>query len=229
MFDLKLGLELLINRVNSLITFWLKLIIHTMFDSRVAMPCRASDVPPFSCNNVKSLSCDSGSSAISDIHISHAVPEQYLWVSLDGRMCWAYWRTLTCCTCRLAKAKSSLLRWTVGSKRLSVPAAMGSHSSTFHIHGPPRRLHESGLILEKAAESLKLFWRVLLPTGGQCSLCCKQTGEMKAEMTKLQKKLLEQKKKFHSTMKHLQLSKQQERVIFVTHEILCKAKENLKP
>lgn len=119
-----------------------------MFDSRVAMPLWASDVPPLSCNDVESLSCDSGSSAISAIHICHAVPEQYLSVSLYGRMCWAYWRSLTRCACRLAKAKVSC--WN-GSKRLSAPAAMGSHGSTSHIHGPSRRLHESGLVLEKAA------------------------------------------------------------------------------
>lgn len=41
---------------------------------------------------------------------------------------------------------------------------------------------------------------------------------MKAEITRLQKKLLEQEKKLQSTMKHLQLSKHQERVIFDQRE-----------
>lgn len=41
-----------------------------------------------------------------------------------------------------------------------------------------------------------------------------ETGEMKAEITKLHKKLFEQEKKLQNSVKLLQLSKHQEKVIF---------------
>ncbi|XP_064346533.1 CDK5 regulatory subunit-associated protein 2 isoform X7 [Camelus dromedarius] len=59
-----------------------------------------------------------------------------------------------------------------------------------------------------------------------------EAGEMKAEITKLHKKLFEQEKKLQNTMKLLQLSKNQEKIIFdqlvVTHKILRKARGNLE-
>ncbi|XP_066896973.1 CDK5 regulatory subunit-associated protein 2 isoform X4 [Kogia breviceps] len=59
-----------------------------------------------------------------------------------------------------------------------------------------------------------------------------KTGELKAEISKLHKKLFEQEKKLQNTMKLLQLSKSQEKVIFdqlvVTHKILRKARGNLE-
>ncbi|XP_070452320.1 CDK5 regulatory subunit-associated protein 2 isoform X1 [Equus przewalskii] len=59
-----------------------------------------------------------------------------------------------------------------------------------------------------------------------------KTGEMKAEISKLHEKLFEQEKKLQNTVKLLQLSKHQEKVIFdqlvVTHKILRKARGNLE-
>ncbi|XP_042098728.1 CDK5 regulatory subunit-associated protein 2 isoform X18 [Ovis aries] len=59
-----------------------------------------------------------------------------------------------------------------------------------------------------------------------------KTGELKAEISKLHKKLFEQEKKLQSTLKLLQLSKNQEKVIFdqlvVTHKVLRKARGNLE-
>ncbi|XP_027630366.1 CDK5 regulatory subunit-associated protein 2 isoform X7 [Tupaia chinensis] len=71
-----------------------------------------------------------------------------------------------------------------------------------------------------------------VPSPTDQELETKQIGEMKAEITKLHKKLFEQEKKLQSTVKLLQLSKHQEKVIFdqlvVTHKILRKARGNLE-
>ncbi|XP_068929912.1 CDK5 regulatory subunit-associated protein 2 isoform X2 [Petaurus breviceps papuanus] len=87
-------------------------------------------------------------------------------------------------------------------------------------------------ILEEAARLLKLLWRVSLPINGHCPVHSNQIAEMKAEITRLHKKMSEQEKKLCSTARHLQLRKHQEKVIFdqlvLTHEILRKARGNLE-
>ncbi|CAK7313869.1 CDK5 regulatory subunit-associated protein 2 [Vulpes lagopus] len=106
----------------------------------------------------------------------------------------------------------------------------GPHSVPLHTF--VTSVGTAKLILEEAARLLTLFWRVSLPTNGQCTLHCGQTGEMKAEITKLHKKLFEQEKKLQNSVKLLQLSKHQEKVIFdqlvVTHKVLRKARGNLE-
>uniref|UniRef100_A0A5F8GWA4 CDK5 regulatory subunit-associated protein 2 n=1 Tax=Monodelphis domestica TaxID=13616 RepID=A0A5F8GWA4_MONDO len=87
-------------------------------------------------------------------------------------------------------------------------------------------------ILEEAARLLKLLWRVSLPIKGHCPTHSNQIAEMKAEISRLHKKVSEQEKKLFSTARHLQLRKHQEKVIFdqlvLTHEILRKARGNLE-
>uniref|UniRef100_A0A2K5ZUI6 CDK5 regulatory subunit-associated protein 2 n=1 Tax=Mandrillus leucophaeus TaxID=9568 RepID=A0A2K5ZUI6_MANLE len=90
------------------------------------------------------------------------------------------------------------------------------------------------LLLESRPDLLKVVRELLL--GHLClaeqDVSGEHLGEMKAEVTKLHKKLFEQEKKLQNTMKLLQLSKRQEKVIFdqlvVTHKILRKARGNLE-
>lgn len=209
---------------------------YDLFDSRMAMPSRsASDAPPLSCNDVDSLSCDSGGSAISATYTSPSVPERCPWASPDGRHVLGLLEDYdTLCT-QIGQGQKLLVEMEMDSRVQEAPSPGGRDLGS--TAPPPAatdplvaRMSMARLVLEKAAKSLTLFWKVSLPANG--SLHCQQTGEMKAEITKLQKKLLEQEKKLQSTMKHLQMSKHQERVIFdqllVTHKILRKARGNLE-
>ncbi|XP_049629750.1 CDK5 regulatory subunit-associated protein 2 [Suncus etruscus] len=210
-----------------------------LFDSRMAMPSRsASDAPPLSCNDVDSISCDSGSSAISATYKSPSVPEGCPWASPDGRHVLGLLEDYDTLCKQIGQGQKLLVEMEMDSRIQEAPNPSGRDLGS--TAPPPAatdplvaRMSTARLVLEKATKLLTLFWKVSLPANGrQCSLHCEQTGEMKAEITKLQKKLLEQEKKLQSTMKHLQLSKHQERVIFdqllVTHKILRKARGNLE-
>ncbi|XP_061459675.1 CDK5 regulatory subunit-associated protein 2 isoform X2 [Rhineura floridana] len=91
--------------------------------------------------------------------------------------------------------------------------------------------------LEEAARLLKLLWRVSLPMKVVHSAAYAfQDEDMKAELNKLHRKLAEQEKRLHSTIKRLhatnQLKENMERVIIdqlaLTHDVLKKARGNLE-
>ncbi|XP_038012179.1 CDK5 regulatory subunit-associated protein 2 isoform X2 [Motacilla alba alba] len=97
--------------------------------------------------------------------------------------------------------------------------------------------HTVQQILEEAARSLKLLWRVSLPLKAAHGTAQGLQDEgMKAEIFRLRKKLSEQEKKLHSTVKRLhstnQLKENMEKVIIdqlvLTHDVLKKARGNLE-
>ncbi|RMB93479.1 hypothetical protein DUI87_30176 [Hirundo rustica rustica] len=97
--------------------------------------------------------------------------------------------------------------------------------------------HTVQQILEEAARSLKLLWRVSLPLKAAHGTAQGIQDEgMKAEIFRLRKKLSEQEKKLHSTVKRLhstnQLKENMEKVIIdqlvLTHDVLKKARGNLE-
>ncbi|KAM7033639.1 CDK5 regulatory subunit-associated protein 2 isoform 1-T1 [Acridotheres tristis] len=105
------------------------------------------------------------------------------------------------------------------------------------LHGFSTSTHTVQQILEEAARSLKLLWRVSLPLkAAHGSAQGIQDEGMKAEIFRLRKKLSEQEKKLHSTVKRLhstnQLKENMERVIIdqlvLTHDVLKKARGNLE-
>lgn len=61
---------------------------------------------------------------------------------------------------------------------------------------------------------LPLWWNGFLFSVQFSNSSFLQVGEMKAEITRLHKQLFEQEKKLQNTMKLLQLSKHQEKIIF---------------
>ncbi|XP_055994564.1 CDK5 regulatory subunit-associated protein 2 [Sorex fumeus] len=205
---------------------------YDLFDSNLAMPARsASEAPSLSGNDVDSLSSHSSSSATSATYLSPSVPGQRPWASQDGLHVLGLLEHYDNLRTQIGQGQKLLAE--MDSQIQEAPSPTGREPGARTPRPVPTGhlvtyVSTARLVLEKAAKSLTLFWRVSLPATNPCQ----QGAEMKAEIAKLQKKLLEQEKKLQSTMKHLQLSKHQERVIFdqlvVTHKILRKARGNLE-
>uniref|UniRef100_A0A8C0K884 CDK5 regulatory subunit-associated protein 2 n=1 Tax=Canis lupus dingo TaxID=286419 RepID=A0A8C0K884_CANLU len=184
---------------------------------RRGTPPPASETPPLSENDSDSLSCHSGVSATSTSCTSHPVPGHRLWASKSGCHVLgltADYEALCQQIGRGQKLFAEMALQIQEAPRAASPelGTKGPHSVPLHTF--VTSVGTAKLILEEAARLLTLFWRVSLPTNGQCTLHCGQVGEMKAEITKLHKKLFEQEKKLQNSLKLLQLSKHQEKVIF---------------
>ncbi|KAK2507633.1 hypothetical protein MC885_015478 [Smutsia gigantea] len=207
------------------------------FDSMLAVPSRsvASETSPLSGNDIDSLSCRSGISATSTTCMSHMVPGHRPWASRSGCHVLGLVEDYNALCKQIGQGQKLLAEMDVQIQE--APSPTGRELGTKGPNSTPllgfvTSVSTAKLILEEAARLLMLLWRVSLPTNGQCTLQCEQTGKMKAEITKLHKKLFDQEKKLKNTMKLLQLSKHQERVIFdqlvITHKVLRKARGNLE-
>ncbi|XP_032020879.1 CDK5 regulatory subunit-associated protein 2 isoform X3 [Hylobates moloch] len=194
-----------------------------------------SETPPLSGNDTDSLSCDSGSSATTTPCVSRLVAGHHLWASKNGRHVLGLIEDYEALLKQIGQGQRLLAEMDIQTQE--APSSTSEELGTKGPHPAPLSKFVSSvstakLTLEEAYRRLKLLWRVSLPEDGQCPLHCEQIGEMKAEVTKLHKKLFEQEKKLQNTMKLLQLSKCQEKIIFdqlvVTHKILRKARGNLE-
>ncbi|XP_068829853.1 CDK5 regulatory subunit-associated protein 2 [Capricornis sumatraensis] len=207
-----------------------------LFDPTPEMPPRsASEMPPLSGNDMDTLSCDSGSSVVSTSCVSSLVPSHHLWVSKSGRHVLGLAEDYDALCEQIGQGQTLLTEMD-----LQIREAPGPISQELVTKGPHEAPASSFVtsvstarrMLDEAARLLACFWKVSPPTDGQCTLHCEQTGELKAEISKLHKKLFEQEKKLQNTLKLLQLSKNQEKVIFdqlvVTHKVLRKARGNLE-
>ncbi|XP_012577010.1 PREDICTED: CDK5 regulatory subunit-associated protein 2 isoform X2 [Condylura cristata] len=207
-----------------------------LFDSTLAMPPRsASESPQLSGNDVDSLSCDSGSSAVGTLCKSHVAPAHHLWASSSGHHILGLIEDYDALCKQIGQGQRLLAE--MATQFQEAPSHVSPELDTKGPHSMPlsrlvTNVSTVKLILEEAARLLTLLWRASLPTDGQCTHNCEQTGEMKAEITKLHKKLCEQEEKLQNTVRLLHLSKHQEKVIFdqlvVTHKILRKARGNLE-
>ncbi|XP_036915051.1 CDK5 regulatory subunit-associated protein 2 isoform X1 [Sturnira hondurensis] len=205
-----------------------------LFDPTQAVAPR-SETPPLSRNDVDSLSCDSGSSATTAPCMSRLVPGHHPWASKSGCHVLGLIEDYDALCKHIGQGQKLLAEMDVQIQE--APSPSSQELGTKGLHLVPLSRFVSGvsrakLVLEEAERLLTLLWRVSLPTSGQCTLHCEQIGEMKAEITKLHKRLFEQEKKLQNTMKLLQQSKHQEKVIFdqlvVTHKVLRKARGNLE-
>ncbi|XP_076999626.1 CDK5 regulatory subunit-associated protein 2 isoform X3 [Tamandua tetradactyla] len=209
---------------------------YDLSDSALAVPPKsASETPLSSGNDMDSLSCDSGSSAASTPCMSLLVPGHRLWASKRGCHILGLIEDYDALCKQIGQGQRLLAEMEIQIQEAFSPTygelgTKGPHSALLSRF--VTSVNTAKLILEEAWRLLKLLWRASLPTNGQCTLHCEQIGEMKAEITKLHKKLFEKEKKFQNTVKLLQLSKHQEKVIFdqlaVTHKILRKARGNLE-
>ncbi|XP_037348631.1 CDK5 regulatory subunit-associated protein 2 isoform X1 [Talpa occidentalis] len=195
----------------------------------------ASKSPQLSADDMDSLSCDSGSSAVGTQSKSHMVPAHHLWASTSGHHILGLIEDYDALCKQIGQGQRLLAEMDTQFQEAPSPTSRELETKGPRL-APLSRLVTSvrtvKLILDEAARLLTLLWRASLPTDGQCTHHCEQTGEMKAEITKLHKKLFEQEKKLQNTVRLLHLSKHQEKVIFdqlvVTHKILRKARGNLE-
>ncbi|XP_069431362.1 CDK5 regulatory subunit-associated protein 2 isoform X24 [Ovis canadensis] len=195
----------------------------------------ASEMPPLSGNDMDTLFCDSGSSVVSTSCVSSLVPSHHLWVSKSGRHVLGLAEDYDALCEQIGQGQTLLTEMDLQIRE--APGPISQELVTKGPHEAPPSSFVTGVstarrMLDEAARLLACFWKVSPPTDGQCTLHCEQTGELKAEISKLHKKLFEQEKKLQSTLKLLQLSKNQEKVIFdqlvVTHKVLRKARGNLE-
>ncbi|XP_043309876.1 CDK5 regulatory subunit-associated protein 2 isoform X6 [Cervus canadensis] len=203
-----------------------------LFGPTPAMPPRsASEMPPLSGDDVDTLSCDSGTSVVSTSYVSSLVPSHRPWASKSGRHALGPAEDYDALCEQIARGQTLLAEMDLQIREAPVPM-----SQELVTKAPPSivltGVSAARLILDEATRLLARFWKVSPPTDGQGTLLCEQTGELKAEISKLHNKLFEQDKKLQNTLKLLQLSKNQEKVIFdqlvVTHKVLRKARGNLE-
>lgn len=207
-----------------------------LFESTQAMaPKSASETPLLSGTDVDSLSCDSTSSATSPSCTPCLVAGHRVWASKSGHHMLGLIEDYDALCKQISWGQTLLAKMDVQTQEALSPTSQklgAKGSSSVPLSKFLSSMNTAKLILEKASRLLKLFWRVSVPTSSQCSLHCEQIGEMKAEITKLHKKLFEQEKKLQNTAKLLQQSKHQEKIIFdqlvITHQVLRKARGNLE-
>uniref|UniRef100_A0A452RNX8 CDK5 regulatory subunit-associated protein 2 n=1 Tax=Ursus americanus TaxID=9643 RepID=A0A452RNX8_URSAM len=169
----------------------------------------ASDTPPLSGNDTDSLSCNSGSSVTSTPCVSHLVAGHRLWANTSGCHVLGLTGDYEALCQQIGQGQKLFAEMALQIQQAPRPA-----SPELGTEGPHRvplnrfvtSVGTAKLILEEAARLLTLFWRVSPPPNGQCTLRCEQVGEMKAEITKLHKKLFEQEKKLQNSVKLLQLT-----------------------
>ncbi|XP_051043993.1 CDK5 regulatory subunit-associated protein 2 isoform X2 [Phodopus roborovskii] len=207
-----------------------------LFDSTQAMaPKSASETPLLSGTDVDSLSCDSSSSATSPPCMPCLVADHHVWASESGHHMLGLIEDYDALHKQISRGQRLLAKMDIQTQEALSPASQKLCSKSPHsvpLNKILSSMNTAKQILEEASRLLKLFWRVSVPADGQCSHHCEQIGEMKAEITKLHKKLFEQEKKLQNTAKLLQQKRHQEKVIcdqlVITHQVLQKARRNLE-
>ncbi|XP_057640796.1 CDK5 regulatory subunit-associated protein 2 isoform X3 [Chionomys nivalis] len=207
-----------------------------LFESTQAMaPKSASETPLLSGTDVDSLSCDSSASIISPPCMPCLVAEHHVWASKSGHHMLGLIEDFDALHKQISRGQRLLAKMDIQTQEALGPTSQ-KLGPKVPLSVPLSKflssMNTARLILEEASRLLKLFWRVSVPTDGQCSLHCEQIGELKAEITKLHRKLFEQEKKLQNTAKLLQQKKHQEKVIWdqlvITHQVLQKARRNLE-
>ncbi|KAH0507427.1 CDK5 regulatory subunit-associated protein 2 [Microtus ochrogaster] len=188
-----------------------------LFESTQAMaPKSASETPLLSGTDVDSLSCDSAS-IISPPCMPCLVAEHHVWASKSGHHMLGLIEDYDALHKQISRGQRLLAKMDIQTQEVLGPTSQ-KLGPKVPLSVPLSKflssMNTARLILEEASRLLKLFWRVSVPTDGQCSLHCEQIGELKAEITKLHRKLFEQEKKLQNTAKLLQQKKHQEKVIW---------------
>ncbi|NXH10867.1 CK5P2 protein, partial [Bucco capensis] len=187
-----------------------------------------------------SASQSSSTSSCSTVCTPRLVPGHRMWADKNGRHVLGLIEDYNALRKQIAEGQQVLaeteiiVREVTGTKLqelgMKVPEQASLHSFSTSVH----RLQQ---ILEEAACLLKLLWRVSLPLkAAHGTTPGTQDEGMKAEILRLRRKLSEQDKLLHSTVKHLhftnQLKENMEKIIIgqlvLTHGVLKKARENLE-
>ncbi|XP_072487861.1 CDK5 regulatory subunit-associated protein 2 isoform X3 [Notamacropus eugenii] len=185
--------------------------------------------------DMDSSSCCSSSSAHSTTCTPRLVPGHRMWANKSGRHILGLIEDYNALRKQICEGRKLLSEMEVHLQAISGPKNQEAGLKVpdqAPLNGFSDSVNTAQQILEEAARLLKLLWRVSLPINGHCPVHSNQISEMKAEITRLHKKISEQEKKLYSTARHLQLRKHQEKVIFdqlvFTHDILRKARGNLE-
>ncbi|XP_068887627.1 CDK5 regulatory subunit-associated protein 2 isoform X2 [Aphelocoma coerulescens] len=191
-------------------------------------------------DDVDSASLCSSSSGSSRTCTPRLVPGHRMWADRNGRHVLGLIEDYDALRKQISEGQQVLadmeiaLREVTGTK-LQEPGVKVPEQAS--LHGFSTNTHMVQQILEEAARSLKLLWRVSLPLKAAHGTAQGTQDEgMKAEIFRLRKKLSEQEKKLHSTVKRLhstnQLKENMEKVIIdqlvLTHDVLKKARGNLE-
>ncbi|XP_053852388.1 CDK5 regulatory subunit-associated protein 2 isoform X2 [Vidua macroura] len=190
--------------------------------------------------DVDSASLCSSTSGSSRTCTPRLVPGHRMWADRNGRHVLGLIEDYDALRKQISEGQQVLadmeiaLREVAGTK-LQEPGVKVPEQAS--LHGFSTNTHTVQQILEEAARSLKLLWRVSLPLKAAHGTAQGIQDEgMKAEILRLRKKLSEQEKKLHSTVKRLhstnQLKENMEKVIIdqlvLTHDVLKKARGNLE-
>uniref|UniRef100_A0A2K5U282 CDK5 regulatory subunit-associated protein 2 n=1 Tax=Macaca fascicularis TaxID=9541 RepID=A0A2K5U282_MACFA len=151
-----------------------------LFDSSQAVtPKSVSETLPLSENDTDSLSCDSGSSAISTPCVSRLVAGHRLWASKNGRHVLGLIEDYEALLKQIGQAQRLLAEMDIQTQE--APSYTSQELGTKGPHPAPLSKFVSSvstakLTLEEASRRLKLLWRVSVPEDGQCPLHCEQVG-----------------------------------------------------
>uniref|UniRef100_A0A6I8PAL9 CDK5 regulatory subunit-associated protein 2 n=1 Tax=Ornithorhynchus anatinus TaxID=9258 RepID=A0A6I8PAL9_ORNAN len=178
----------------------------------------ASETPLASVEDLDSSSCCSSGSASSSLCTPpRLVPGHRMWANKNGRHILGLIEDYNALRKQISEGQKQLsemethLLGITGLKNQETGFKVPDQAS---LNSFSASVNTAQQILEEAARLLKLLWRVSLPINGHCTLPSNQGEEMKAEVIRLRKKMSEQEKKLHCTVKNLQLRKHQEKVIF---------------
>ncbi|XP_028918283.1 CDK5 regulatory subunit-associated protein 2 isoform X2 [Ornithorhynchus anatinus] len=181
-------------------------------------PKSASETPLASVEDLDSSSCCSSGSASSSLCTPpRLVPGHRMWANKNGRHILGLIEDYNALRKQISEGQKQLsemethLLGITGLKNQETGFKVPDQAS---LNSFSASVNTAQQILEEAARLLKLLWRVSLPINGHCTLPSNQGEEMKAEVIRLRKKMSEQEKKLHCTVKNLQLRKHQEKVIF---------------
>ncbi|XP_056361200.1 CDK5 regulatory subunit-associated protein 2 isoform X2 [Oenanthe melanoleuca] len=182
----------------------------------------------------------SGSSGSSRTCTPRLVPGHGLWADRSGRHVLGLIEDYDALRKHISEGQQLLAHMEAALRELTgtqLQEPGGKVPDQASLHGFSTSTQTVQQILEEAARSLKLLWRVSLPLKAAHGTAQGMQDEgMKAEIFRLRKKLSEQEKKLHSTVKRLhctnQLKENMEKVIIdqlvLTHDVLKKARGNLE-
>ncbi|XP_036605442.1 CDK5 regulatory subunit-associated protein 2 isoform X2 [Trichosurus vulpecula] len=204
-------------------------------DHSLALLPKSEKLQVSSGGDIDSSSCYSSNSARSTPCTPRLVPGHRMWANKSGRHILGLIEDYNALRKQICEGQKLLSEMEIHLQAISGPKCQEAGLKVpdqAPLNSFSDSINTAQQILEEAARLLKLLWRVSLPINGHCTAHSNQIAEMKAEITRLHKKMSEQEKKLCSTARHLQLRKHQEKVIFdqlvLTHEILRKARGNLE-
>ncbi|XP_051492235.1 CDK5 regulatory subunit-associated protein 2 isoform X3 [Apus apus] len=186
--------------------------------------------------------CSSSSSSSSRTCTPRLVPGHRMWADRNGRHVLGLIEDYDALRKQISEGQLVLAEMEiplgeVTGTKLQEPGIKVPDQASLSLRSFSANIHTVQQILEEAARLLKLLWRVSLPLKAAHGTSHGSQDEgMKAEIFRLRRKLSEQEKKLHSTVKCLhstnQLKENMEKVIIdqlvLTHDVLKKARGNLE-